>query len=175
MALCLLQMRWLQEMIRAIAAEIRDHVFAQLGVPVSEWAARVAANGRDGNESKESRDGKSEKGKERKDVVSKPLSVMVDGSTDSANKEQEIVYMRGVVDGKSSTHFAGNREVRDGTAATVKATLDGMFADFHINLDRLVALGTDGASSMTGEHTGLGVRMKEGLPFLMQIHCICHR
>ena len=41
--------------------------------------------------------------------------------------------------------------------------------------DRVIGLGSDGASVMTGKHTGVGVRLKRLRPALVHIHCAAHR
>jgi hypothetical protein len=40
---------------------------------------------------------------------------------------------------------------------------------------KLVAVSTDGASVMTGAHTGVSVRLTQIAPFLVSIHCMAHR
>ena len=40
---------------------------------------------------------------------------------------------------------------------------------------RMVGLGTDGASVNMGCRGGLGVLLKEDIPYLVQIHCVAHK
>ena len=40
--------------------------------------------------------------------------------------------------------------------------------------DKLVGLGSDGASVMMGRHSGVGVRLKSVAPFLVHTHCVAH-
>ncbi|MCO5559570.1 hypothetical protein L7F22_013171 [Adiantum nelumboides] len=42
-------------------------------------------------------------------------------------------------------------------------------------LEKLVGIATDGATVMTGQHTGLVTKLKEKVPHLMSFHCIAHR
>ena len=39
----------------------------------------------------------------------------------------------------------------------------------------LPAFGSDGASVMTGKHTGFAARLRHMQPSLVSIHCVAHR
>ena len=41
--------------------------------------------------------------------------------------------------------------------------------------ERLVGVGTDGASVNVGVHGGLGAILKKDTPYLLQVHCVAHR
>ncbi|KAI4813334.1 hypothetical protein KUCAC02_024666, partial [Chaenocephalus aceratus] len=44
-----------------------------------------------------------------------------------------------------------------------------------IELSKVMGLGSDGASVMTGKHAGVGALLKRVNPFLIQVHCVAHR
>ncbi|XP_067670765.1 zinc finger protein 862-like [Haliotis asinina] len=41
--------------------------------------------------------------------------------------------------------------------------------------DKLVGMGSDGASNMIGSKTGLATRLKEDFPEMISVHCLCHQ
>ena len=162
MALCFLDA---QEMIKVIGALIQEHVLIKLGIDAA-WL-------------------KSHRGWTAKDVIEKkvgrvpqsstPIGVMIDGSTHSARKDQHIVFARSTVAGRLETLFLGVRPVDDGGSASITATLLSIIDDSFIDRSRVVILATDGAKPMIGEHTGVGARLRQISPFLIQVHCINHR
>ena len=169
-----------QDMIHVMAEMIRDMVKRKLGIPTSTELKEQQRERKESMEfkvEKEAKDGKDEKEekKEKSPVERGPLSLMVDGSCDSAKQEQEIVCVKGVVNGEASTHFLCVRAVRDGTAEVAEAMIDALLSEMAIDPNRVFSLGTDGAGPMTGEHTGLGARLRRKFAFLLQHHCVCHR
>ena len=104
-----------------------------------------------------------------------PLSIMIDGSTDSARLDQQIMFIRGVVNGLSSTHFVGVKSVKDGGSESTERVIWELVEELHLDKHRLFGLGSDGAKQMTGKHAGVGARIVRVLAFLLQNHCITHR
>ena len=47
--------------------------------------------------------------------------------------------------------------------------------DKSIPMSRLVGFGSDGASVMTGRHSGVATRIKNRQPIVTSIHCVAHR
>jgi len=45
----------------------------------------------------------------------------------------------------------------------------------YLFLDKLVGMGSDGASNMLGRKKGLAVLLQEEHPEMVTVHCICHR
>lgn len=105
------------------------------------------------------------------------VSLMIDGSTDVAVKEQVIVYVRILKDGRPVTIFLGLISVKSGTAEGIFAGLDAFLTELGINnwKLKLVGLGTDGASVNVGSRGGLGAILKRDIPHLIQVHCIAHK
>ena len=49
-----------------------------------------------------------------------------------------------------------------------------VLAEFNINRNFLVGIGTDNASVMTGVNNGLYAKLKESVPNLILVRCVCH-
>ena len=80
------------------------------------------------------------------------LTVLSDGSTDSSVLEQEIVYCRFAHEGKVLTQFLALQSVKKADAVNIAATIDTVASQTLSKdwKDKLVTLGTDGASVMLG-------------------------
>jgi hypothetical protein len=109
--------------------------------------------------------------------TAKFLTILSDGSTDSAVIEQEIVYCRYAVRGKVHTQFLGVQSVPKADASGIAHAIDSVARQrLDINWkDRLVALGTDGAAVMLGKNNGVVAKMKEENPHIISVHCMNHR
>ena len=114
------------------------------------------------------------------------ISIMCDGSTDSGIQEQEIVYVRLVVEGTPETFLVGVMSVQRADAASITEAVFRSFKDYlglpeETWLKKLVGVGTDGASVMTGCKSGVVTRLREAqkklIPgsSLVGIHCYAHR
>ena len=104
------------------------------------------------------------------------FSLLIDGSTDVSVKEQEIVHVKILKDGKAVTHFLGLIMQESGNADGILAGLESFFLQLGIQnwKSKLVGLGTDGASVNLGSQAGLGAILKKDIPHLIHIHCIAH-
>ena len=108
--------------------------------------------------------------------AAKFISVMSDGSTDSSVVEQEIVYMRFALQGVVHTYFLGLKPVEKADAEHIHDAI--CFQATQVGTDwreKLVAVGTDGASVMTGPKSGVVVRLKEDKSYVIGMHCMNHR
>ena len=115
------------------------------------------------------------------------LSILSDSSTDSAIIEQEIVYMRYALKGTSHTHFLGLAAVEKANAAHIfqgiNSTLDKVLAIEQTSSpaerlwrEKLVALGTDGASVMLEKNNGMVAKFKTANgQHIIGVHCMDHR
>ena len=104
-------------------------------------------------------------------------SILNDGSSDTTVSEKELVYALYLEDGKPKIGFVGIENVNN---ANTEGILECIKESFHrlgiTNLSKkLVGLNVDGASVNTGQHTGLGTRIKSLTPWLQVIHCFNHR
>lgn len=105
------------------------------------------------------------------------FSLLIDGSTDVSVKEQEIVHVKFLENGKPVTIFLGLITVENGTAEGILEGVDKFFSQIGMLnwKTKLVGLGTDGASVNIGTQGGLGAILKKDVPYLIQIHCIAHK
>ena len=71
--------------------------------------------------------------------------------------------------------FAGVEELGAGDAETICAALLGRLSRDGVRHEVLMCFGSDGASVMTGIHTGVAARLLRLCPFLLAVHCILHR
>ena len=82
------------------------------------------------------------------------MSVIVDGSTDSAITENEMVYLHTCHKGEVKTNFIKHCQVQCGTATGVVNAIQRLaetVMDYNTFLSKLIAMGSDGASVMLGE------------------------
>ena len=76
--------------------------------------------------------------------------------------------------GKVVTNFLKICKLFNGTADTTENTLVAYMEDKGLLMSKMVGLGTDGASVMTGVHNGVDAGFKRCQPILTSIHCVCH-
>uniref|UniRef100_A0A1A8KL82 Si:dkeyp-19e1.4 n=1 Tax=Nothobranchius kuhntae TaxID=321403 RepID=A0A1A8KL82_NOTKU len=105
------------------------------------------------------------------------MSVMSDGSLDSAVMEEEIVYVRSASEGKVQVDFVGVKSVSKPDAANIAEAVCGML-DSEVSTDwkkKLVAITTDGASVMTGVNNGVVTKLRGDRCYVLGIHCMAHK
>jgi len=103
------------------------------------------------------------------------VSILADDSTDKSTKENCIVYVKLLDNWKPQVHFLENVKIYDGKADTIVTVIRKVISDRKIKADQLVGMGSDGASVMTGNKTGVATQLKRDHPFLISIHCMAHR
>ena len=103
------------------------------------------------------------------------FSIMVDESTDVSVQKQLVLYGRTVVEGKLSTRFLKVVNLPDGKACTITQALITYFESVELSIDSLSSFGSDGASVMTGRHSGVAARLCAMNAQIIPVHCICHR
>ena len=86
------------------------------------------------------------------------FSLMIDETTDVAVLNEMVIYARYIENGKVSTSFLKICELFNGTADTIETTLVAYMEDKGLSMSKMVGLGTDGASVMTGVRNGVGAR-----------------
>lgn len=104
------------------------------------------------------------------------ISVMSDGSLDSAVMEEEMVYVRSASEGKVKVDFVGVKAVSKPDATNIAEAVcsimeSGVSTDWK---DKLVAITTDGASVMTGVKNGVVTKLRADRPNVLGIHCMAH-
>ena len=115
----------------------------------------------------------------RDDVATaKFLSLISDGSTDSAALEAEMIYVRHAHRGAISVNVAGYVNVERANAPGIldaitiaMSRLDVMLADWQ---QKLVDFGSDGASVMVGKNNGVVALLRQLQPAVPGVHCAAH-
>ena len=112
------------------------------------------------------------------------FSLLCDGSQARKTKsEKELVLVRCVKDGQPvflTLALQNIDDYGDATADHLKASLDDLFQDLNVPADvyskLMVSVIADGASVNFGVHNGLLTQLvKADRPWLLTVHCICHR
>ena len=105
------------------------------------------------------------------------VSVIVDGSTDSAITENEMVYLHTCHKGEVKTNFIKCCQVQHGTATGVVNAIQRLaetVMDYNTFLSKLIAMGSDGASVMLGKKSGVCTLLQEQQPSMISVHCSVH-
>lgn len=69
----------------------------------------------------------------------------------------------------------GNVHISNGQATTVTQIVKDILASHRVDEKKVVGFGSDGASVMTSENSGVAARLKRVNPFLISIHCMAHK
>ena len=105
------------------------------------------------------------------------ISVMSDGSLDSAVIEEEMVYVRSASEGKVKVDFVGVKAVSKPDAMNIAEAVCSIM-ETEVSTDwknKLVAFTTDGASVMTGVKNGVVSKLSADRPHVLGIHCLAHK
>ncbi|XP_069110144.1 zinc finger protein 862-like [Argopecten irradians] len=104
------------------------------------------------------------------------FSILIDETTDIAVLKQMTVMARFMTpEMKVRTAFLGLVDLPDGKADTIMAALETFFRENELPLNKLIGMGSDGASVMVGRKTGVATQLKTVNPELINIHCVAHR
>jgi hypothetical protein len=82
------------------------------------------------------------------------LSLMFDESTDVANVSELILFVSGEANGEAFTTFADIIPLQRGDAAHISSELLTWLNQSGIDISKFSAIGSDGASTITGENDG---------------------
>ncbi|KAH7428076.1 hypothetical protein KP509_10G074500 [Ceratopteris richardii] len=105
-------------------------------------------------------------------------SLLIDESTDHNIKKHLIVYVLYLNDarkGSANSTFVELLPMENGNAKGISKNLCKVIEDNLLELEKLVAIATDGAFVMIGHKTGVVSHFQEILPRVMGVHCIAHR
>ncbi|KYN15665.1 hypothetical protein ALC57_12168 [Trachymyrmex cornetzi] len=110
------------------------------------------------------------------DIGEEPFSIILDESTDVSvvkymaycvryfNKRLNIF----VVD------FLGFSEIYEATAENFYEYFKAFMSEVGLNYENMIGLGTNGASSLCGKNYSLYTLLKQEIPHLQLIQCVCH-
>ena len=82
------------------------------------------------------------------------IGLMCDKSTDVGVKSQLAMFAQVVYKGESMPFFLRLTEMPDGKAKTIEQSILSLIHEVNITKDKIVGFGSDGASNMTGRHSG---------------------
>ena len=109
----------------------------------------------------------------------KYFSILMDGSTDCAVVESELMYVIYVDKyGNLTQRYMKLNKVHDATAAGLTELLKDTMAEIIPGLGTtqyIVKFGADGASVNMGVRKGIAVRLQDEYPWRLPIHCFNHR
>ena len=109
-------------------------------------------------------------------VQSEFYSIMIDESTDLTVQKHLSICIKYVKNGEAVTKFLTNVNVEDGKAHTIVRHVVTALENHGLKPEKMVSLATDGAATMMGHKTGVGVQLKsKHSPFMVQTHCLAHR
>ncbi|CAG5047081.1 unnamed protein product [Parnassius apollo] len=112
------------------------------------------------------------------DLGDQEYSLLIDESTDILVLKMLGVSIRYFSRSlkKIISTFLGLVEIEDGTAVSIVNGIKGLLAEIKINLKKLIGIGTDNASVMTGTNSGVHALLKNatGNDNLVLVRCVCH-
>jgi uncharacterized protein YsxB (DUF464 family) len=112
----------------------------------------------------------------RKIQTSPRFSIICDETTDISTTKQLIVYIKAITDNANiETFFLALKELPDADANSITLKLQETLEENGLELSHCCGLGSDGASVMTGIHTGVSAQLKSLQPTLVSVHCVAHR
>ncbi|MCO5572265.1 hypothetical protein L7F22_026018 [Adiantum nelumboides] len=105
-------------------------------------------------------------------------SVLIDESTDRTMEKHLIVYVTYLSNrgkGRAKCCFVESLPVDNADAKSIFDALTQFLEDIGLNVNKLIAIATDGASVMTGNKSGVIARIQMDMLRIMGVHCIAHR
>ena len=110
-------------------------------------------------------------------VASPYISILLDESCDISVTKKLLIYAKTISsDFDIETHFLDNLQISDGTAKTIYQSVKNALQERNISLNKVLAVGSDGASVMTGRKNGfVALLKKQDSPYVIGIHCVAHR
>ncbi len=104
------------------------------------------------------------------------LSMMCDETTDIATLGKIIIFTKVISENlEVETYFIGDYDITDKTANGITEKLREASDNAGIEMEKCMALGTDGASTMMGKKNGVGVQLQRLNPYMLQFHCSAHK
>ncbi|WAR15760.1 ZN862-like protein [Mya arenaria] len=104
------------------------------------------------------------------------LSFLMDGSTDISGDEQEAVFIRIAEKGVAKERFLAIGSPDSTSSQDLYDFTCEIFTSENIDTDKLVGMGSDGASNMTGKNKGLAALYRHNVnQELVNVHCFAHR
>ena len=106
------------------------------------------------------------------------FAVLLDESTDISISKQMVVYVR-IVDADFTPKTFFLEDICIDNPKSDAGVLFGSLMDCldrnGLDVKKCVGFGSDGASVMTGRHSGVAARVKQKSPHCVSVHCMAHR
>ena len=100
----------------------------------------------------------------------------IDESRDASVREQMVVIIRFLnIKGDILERLLAVKHVVNTTSASLKRSLDEVFATHGLSMSRLRGQGYDGASNMRGQLNGLKNLVLDENPHAFYVHCFAHQ
>ncbi|CAI7861961.1 unnamed protein product [Closterium sp. NIES-53] len=103
------------------------------------------------------------------------IGISCDESTDRSRGKHIVVFATFMKERAVVTEFLALLTIHKCDAGSLFAVLLSHLDNIGIDLQRIVAVSTDGAGVMIGSQSGLVVRLRQRVPHLVGTHCIAHR
>ena len=109
--------------------------------------------------------------------ASPAFSILCDGSTDVGLEDHMLIYIAYMQVGTftPTVSYLTTVQIQSGTGESLSSTVLKVLDLFNINHMKMVGFTTDGASSFIGKVSGVVVRVRVVVPYLVGVHCIAHR
>jgi hypothetical protein len=104
------------------------------------------------------------------------FSIMIDETADISVTEQLALYVRFVdAMGNIRVYLFDLIALEKADGASILVEVLRSLKEARLELKRLIGLASDGAGAMLGKKQGFAARLRKLQPFLIALHCICHR
>ena len=112
----------------------------------------------------------------KKDIQDAPFSLLVDEATDISTTKFLGFAIRYFSESmcKIQSTYLGLSEITGADASSLVQAVHSVMQSWGLKGENMVGLGTDGANVMKGEHHSLQSLLKQSIPHLVHINCICH-
>ncbi|XP_053406405.1 SCAN domain-containing protein 3-like [Mercenaria mercenaria] len=110
-------------------------------------------------------------------IRSQKYGLIIDESTDIGNKKQLLAYIQYLDEDGVKCALLENMLITTShaNAETITCKIKDCLERKQIDISKMVGIGTDGASVMTGSKNGVVKRLKDFAPSLIGVHCAAHR
>ncbi len=100
---------------------------------------------------------------------------MADESTDVSSKEELSICARWEQSGKPVEHFLGIISAKEMTAKAIASYLNDFLDLKSIDITKMRGIGLDGTNTMSGQRSGVQLRLRLHSPSAVYVHCRCHQ
>ena len=107
--------------------------------------------------------------------ASQYITIMADESTDVSCNEELCICARWLENGRPVEHFLSILPVHEVNAEALTTYLLKFIRDKCIDIKKVRGLGFDGTNTMSGEKSGVQIRMRRHSPSALYVHCRCHQ